>query len=120
MKLLYLVLGLVLCYALTARTDACAQPTSQGTESVEIKLFIFKPLEIEVPVGTNVVWTNEDAIEHSVSHGTPEKPGQVFDSDFFTRGEKFSYTFNEPGEYDYFCKRHPSMKGKIKVMPSSR
>ena len=84
---------------------------------VSIKLFSFNPKVLEVPVGTTVVWTNGDAIEHSVTNGTPEKPGTAFDSGFFTEGQKWSFTFTEPGEYPYFCKRHNSMQGMVKVTP---
>jgi len=41
-----------------------------------------------VPVGTSITWTNNDAIEHSVTHGTPEEIGNEFDSDFFTKDTK--------------------------------
>jgi plastocyanin len=86
--------------------------------SVDIKLFTFKPKSLEVPVGTTVVWTNGDAIDHSVTDGTPEKLGGAFDSGFFNKGETFSFTFNKAGEYPYFCKRHDFMRGTIKVLPA--
>jgi plastocyanin len=31
--------------------------------------------------------------------------------------DKFSVTFDKPGEYTYFCGLHPYMKGKIIVAP---
>lgn len=86
--------------------------------SVDIKLFTFKPKSLEVPVGTTVVWTNGDAIDHSVTNGTPEKLRGAFDSGFFNRGGTFSFTFNKAGEYPYFCKRHDFMRGTIKVVPA--
>jgi plastocyanin len=86
--------------------------------SVDIKLFTFKPKSLEVPVGTTVVWTNGDAIDHTVTDGTSEKLGRAFDSNFFNKGETFSFTFNEAGEYPYFCKRHDFMTGTIKVVPA--
>lgn len=83
---------------------------------VDIKLFTFKPKVLEIPVGTKVVWSNGDAVDHSVTQGTPGKPGAEFDSGYFTKGGRYSYTFNEAGEYEYFCKRHESMRGKIIVV----
>lgn len=88
-----------------------------GTEQVAIKLFSFNPGVIEVPAGTTVVWTNGDAIQHSVTNGVPGTPGGAFDSGFFTEGQTWSYTFTGPGEYPYFCRRHESMKGMVKVAP---
>ena len=88
-----------------------------GMVQATIKLFQFEPNPLEVPVGTTVVWTNQDDIEHSVTHGTPPKPGGAFDSGLFTKGQTFSFTFDQPGEYPYFCTRHTSMQGVVRVMP---
>jgi len=88
-----------------------------GAVQVSIKLFSFNPGVIEVPVGTKVVWTNGDAIEHSVTSGVPGTPGGAFDSGFFTEGQTWSFTFDEPGEYQYFCNRHNFMRGVVKVTP---
>jgi plastocyanin len=54
-----------------------------------------------------------------VTNGIPEKPGKAFDSDFFTEGKTFTFTFEKPGTYPYFCKRHNSMQGKIKALPTT-
>ena len=94
-----------------------SKTTESDTSEVAIKLFTFDPKILEVPVGTTVVWSNGDAIEHSVTNGTPENPGSAFDSDFFTEGRTRSYAFTEPGEYPYFCGRHNSIQGMIKVTP---
>lgn len=79
----------------------------------------YDPLELEVPVGTTVRWTNEDAIAHTVtsgvSDGTTGDGDGRFDSGFLEQGDSFTYTFTEPGEFPYFCIPHPWMKGKIIV-----
>lgn len=82
---------------------------------LEIKLFMFKPSPMEVKPGTTLIWTNQDAIDHSVTAGKPGSLSGAFDSDFFGQGRTFEFTFNEPGTYDYFCKRHESMVGTITV-----
>jgi len=83
--------------------------------SVDIKLFQFKPKELEVKKGTTVTWTNGDAIEHSVTAGKPGKAPSDFDSGFFTKGGSFSHTFDAAGSFTYFCKRHPNMQATVKV-----
>src|SRR5262245_33096232 len=88
-----------------------------GPTSVDIKLFQFKPKQLEVEKGDTVIWTNGDAIEHSVTAGAPGKLNQAFDSGFFTQGGSFSHTFDAAGSYTYFCKRHPNMQATIKVRP---
>jgi plastocyanin len=87
------------------------------TTSIDIKLFQFKPKELEVRKGDTVTWMNGDAIEHSVTAGKPGKPTDAFDSGFFTQGGSFSHTFAEAGSFTYFCKRHPNMQATIKVSP---
>ena len=103
----------------TQAAETKSQSSKQSNENIDIRLFTFKPETIEVPVGTTVVWTNFDAIEHSVTNGTPEEPGMNFDSDFFTEGQTFTFSFVKPGTYPYFCQRHNSMRGEIKVLPAN-
>ena len=55
--------------------------------------------------------------EHSVTSGTSCAPDGKFDSGFFTEGQTWSFTFTEPGEFPYYCKRHESMKGTVRVTP---
>jgi plastocyanin len=115
--------ALVLCVPTSTPTTAGLKPVIRQAAAsvpiqVEIKLFTFKPQSIEVPVGTTVVWTNRDAVEHTVTNGTPEKPGGAFDSGFFTQDQTFSFTFTKAGGYPYFCKRHNFMHGEIKVVPT--
>jgi plastocyanin len=79
-------------------------------QAAEIKQFAFQPRSLEVPVGTTVTWTNNDAIQHSVTASD-----NSFDSGFFTQGGTYSHTFDQPGTYAYYCARHGSMMGEIKV-----
>jgi plastocyanin len=84
----------------------------------EIKLFQFQPKAITVSAGTIVTWTNRDAIEHSVTSGTPDAPTDDFDSGLFAQGKGFSVTFDQPGQYALFCTRHRSMRGTVTVTPA--
>ncbi|MCW1970168.1 MAG: plastocyanin/azurin family copper-binding protein [Anaerolineae bacterium] len=92
-----------------------AAPAKPASFAARISLFAFNPGVIEVSVGSTVVWTNNDLIDHSVTSGLPDKPDGAFDSGFFNRGQTFSFTFTKAGEYNYFCRRHTSMTGKVVV-----
>lgn len=81
--------------------------------STEIKLFTFAP--IEVRAGTTVTWTNGDDIGHSVTSGAPPTGDGTFDSGLFEKGQTFAFAFTTPGEYAYFCTRHNSMVGVVRV-----
>ena len=93
-----------------------ADPTeTAGPTAIDIKLFAFQPKEIDVTVGARIRWTNQDGIEHSITHGVPEARGGTFDSGFIGKGQGFTATFGEAGEFPYFCARHLSMRGTVRV-----
>ena len=66
---------------------------------------------LEVEVGTTVTWTNQDS---GIMHSVTAADG-TFDSGLLAEGEDFSYTFTEPGEYEYLCTPHPWMRAKVIV-----
>ncbi len=79
-------------------------------ELVEIKQFLFSPSKLVVKKGTTITWINRDRVPH-----TATSHDDVFNSRNLSLGESFSYTFNDPGEYNYFCIPHPWMIGQIIV-----
>ena len=109
-------------------TDAAAGDAQAGSE-VLLENIAFKPATLEVAVGTEVTWTNADeGVAHTatsgkagtnaapgVDDGKPSKPDGVFDGEMADAGDTFSFTFDEPGTYPYFCEIHPSMTGEITV-----
>ena len=97
-------------YAHGAIAAQIAEPVA-----VEIQLFTYRESAIQVPVGTTVTWTNQDAVEHSATAGEQAVPSGAFDSGLFLQGESFSFTFDAAGMYSYFCSRHPSMQGLVEV-----
>jgi len=70
----------------------------------------YSPLAIEIDSGTTVIWSNDDFVAHTVTD-----VDKTFDSEFIQSGSTWRYTFDEPGELDYFCTLHPWMKGSILV-----
>ena len=75
----------------------------------------FVPLLILVEDGATVTWTNNDSVDHTVTAGTPEDLSELFDSGPLAPGETFTFTFEEPGTYVYFCTIHPGMVGSVVV-----
>jgi len=76
----------------------------------------FIPAEVSVSVGETVTWSNDDTAAHTVTSGLPaEGPDGNFDSSLFMAGTTFDHTFDDAGEYDYFCMVHPWMIGKVSV-----
>ena len=71
------------------------------------------PSSAVVPAGTTVTWSNDDTAAHTVT-STDDSP-MSFDSSLFLAGTTFEVTFDEPGEYPYWCVVHPWMAGTIIV-----
>ena len=72
---------------------------------------------LTVPVGTTVTWVNLDDDAHSTTSGVPDNPTGLWDSPLLNKGDSFSYTFSEPGVYQYFCRPHSSfMRATVTVL----
>lgn len=92
-------------------------PTTGNTAQVSIKDFQFSPAALTVKKGTTVTWTNEDSVAHDVANDATDSvsAGQLFKSKPLAKGESFSFTFDQAGEYPYHCPIHPAMKARVVV-----
>ncbi|MEO8475849.1 MAG: plastocyanin/azurin family copper-binding protein [Actinomycetota bacterium] len=113
------------------RADApsgAASTSSSSANAVSIVSFAFTPHELEIPVGSELVWSNEDAITHTVTSGVPSdlgvpgvsdpqaaQPDGLFDEELDGAGTTASVTFDEAGTFTYYCDIHPGMNGVIHV-----
>jgi amicyanin len=91
--------------------DAATQPEA-AEQKVQIDNFSYTPASITVSVGTKVTWINRDDVPHTVTSTT--KP-RTLKSPALDTDEKYSYVFDTPGTYTYFCTVHPHMTGKVIV-----
>jgi plastocyanin len=83
---------------------------AEMTQAVKIDNFSFGPAELTVSAGTTVKWTNRDDIPHTVVSTDGVFKSRALDTD-----DSFSYKFEKPGTYAYFCSLHPKMTGKVTV-----
>ncbi|MCW1908033.1 MAG: plastocyanin/azurin family copper-binding protein [Candidatus Saccharibacteria bacterium] len=102
--------------------------TNQNEVSMDIKDFKYEKSNIKIKKGTNVTWTNQDEVQHNVmqehendndAHDAPSKDEEkpdVLASRLLSRGESYSYTFNEVSTSPYHCSPHPYMKGSVTVV----
>ena len=58
----------LMALALAAGVRAAVGTTAVGTAAVDVRTFQFREAALEIPVGTEVVWSNRDAIEHTVTY----------------------------------------------------
>ena len=89
-------------------TGAAAAPAT--TADVGIVNFKFTPAAMTVKVGTTVVWTNKDAIAHTVNF-----TAEGINSPVLNQNDQFRHTFTTPGTFDYICSIHPFMHGSVTV-----
>jgi plastocyanin len=76
---------------------------------VNIASFAFLPAKISATVGKALTFLNSDDTPHQISVANGPRTA------VFLRGQRASLTFEKPGEYNYICGLHPSMKGVIEV-----
>jgi plastocyanin len=84
-------------------------PTEQV---VTIDNFTFDPPTLTIPRGTKVTWLNHDDVPHTA---TSSASPRAFDSKALDTDDKFSFVFQTPGTYSYFCAIHPHMTASIVV-----
>jgi len=82
---------------------------------VTVRTFMFDPSPLHVTRGTTVMWSNQDRIDHTVTSGTPNDPNGMFDGSLPRAGATFTFRFDKPGTYPYFCRIHNVMRGEIVV-----
>lgn len=105
-------LSLVILAALPG--DARANDTdisiTQQNDTLSLR---YDPSSLSVSAGTTVTWTNNGSTSITIT-----SPDGLFDSDSVSPGESFSYRFDTPGTFRYFCVPFPHMKGVITVTPA--
>jgi plastocyanin len=84
--------------------------SANGAGSVRIADFRFDPTTLTVSRGTVVSWTNYDDAPHTA---TADSKG--WETGILHKGDSASITFDNAGEYAYYCAVHPAMKARIVV-----
>jgi plastocyanin len=79
--------------------------------TVNIVNFTFQPTPLTIPVGTTVIWTNQDTAPHTATSDT----AGIFDTGMLQKGQSAKVTFNAAGTYAYHCSVHPNMHGTVVV-----
>ena len=90
--------------------------TTPVSFEVEIIGDTFIPANIHVPVGATVTWIHIDREADSAVwfHNVTSETG-LFDSGLLGFGDTFSYTFTEPGTFNYYNKEFSYRSGTVVV-----
>jgi plastocyanin len=92
---------------------------AQTTHVVNQLNLTFRPNDITIEAGDTVRWVYSSG-SHTVTSGTGTSDptaGSLFDAPLNGTNTTFEYTFDTPGDYDYFCRPHANfgMTGVIRV-----
>jgi plastocyanin len=117
--------GLLAVAAASSLVAACGddEPEVQLVEGVTVEVDAldnsFRPQDVEVQAGTEILWTNVGRNEHDVAPAEGDDFG--VEAEGFEPGDEYSFRFMEPGEYAYYCTLHGTadagMIGSVTVTP---
>ncbi len=95
-------------------SPSSSEPVKSGTVEIAYRNISIDPDTVRVKVGTTIVWTNYDPVEHNVvSKSGPLK----FASKNFSEGQTIKFKMTKPGIIHYLCTIHPAtMNGTIEVV----
>ena len=86
-------------------------PAGRGTVvRASMRDMTFRPLRIQVAAGATVIWSNSDAMVHTLT----SDDGQ-WSSGAIEPGTTWRRRFDRPGTYTFHCTPHPFMKGVVVV-----
>lgn len=105
---------------------ACAGAYAAGQFAVEMSdLNRFNPASLRIRRGDTVAWKNTGSVPHTITddpgkaqdkaHAVLPQGAAAYDSGNINPGAWWSYTFQTPGTYIYFC-RHHEAEGMIGVI----
>ena len=80
-----------------------------GTVHIVIEKLAFLPVEVEVKAGETIEWTNKDPFAHSA---TVKGGWEVA----IPPGQKATHVATAEDDVEYYCRFHPNMKGRIRIV----
>lgn len=110
---------IVLVVLFTGLLTACRSiPTlaSPSTPGISVGILGDECPSVEVKVGEQVTWTNQDTRAHIVRH-IPNEGDSQFESGILNMGDSFSFSFVQPGDYTYQCLIEFESIGIVTVRP---
>lgn len=106
-----------LCAAFQLGVGLVAAPAAGAADQTVSALAsnVFSPAEVSIAQGEKVTWNNVGGGTHNVrfDDGSFEMPAQPSATAWSVRR-----TFDQVGDFGYYCEAHPRMTGMVRVGPS--
>ena len=112
----FLMVMLILLIGLLTACQSTPTLPPQSAPGISVGILGDECPSVEVKVGEQVTWTNQDDRSHVVRH-IPDDGNSQFDSGILNMGDSFSFTFVQPGDYTYQCLIEYEATGTVTVKP---
>lgn len=111
---LLVVIGLYFYYYYYRSSVMSAKSTKINSSTANVEMLDnigFLPRIMTISTGTTVTWINKGTMQHSAT-----AYNGAFNSKILDPNQSYSFTFNTPGIFEYYCIPHATwMFGKITV-----
>jgi plastocyanin len=84
-----------------------ARASAQDQPAISVQDNLFQPSQVQVTAGETVTWSQDGAMQHTITADDGS-----FDSAIINPGDTFSFTFDAPGTYQYYCQIHGGPGGE--------
>lgn len=108
MVILAMIVGLGFFFYSSSNNTQKDQFVSTEPNTINIENLSFSPDVLTVKEGEKVTWLNNESMVHNIK-------SDIFNSEDLSRNDKFEFTFNEKGTFNYSCGIHPEMQGQVVV-----
>jgi len=108
MQSIFVLLISIIMFACSKNSSSYGNNNNPNT--VSIKNFAYSVATLNVSMGTEVTWTNNDATAHTVTADDAS-----FDSGNIAPGGTYKHTFSTAGTVSYHCTIHPMMTASVVV-----
>jgi len=101
---------IVLLAGVLALTVSQPEPVlSAEVIRITIGDMLFAPAVVTAEVGDTVEWENGDFVDHTATANEDQWDVVI------AAGKSAQLTLEQAGEFNYYCRFHPAMTGKIQV-----
>ena len=112
----YRVSLLALTVGLAATGGIAAAVVPPFSIAIDSEPPYYLPTAAVVPSSVPIRWENTTGTTHTITHeGCDAGTGCLFDSGSVRPGETYELPGLPPGDYGYFCRVHPIMRGILSV-----
>jgi plastocyanin len=86
---------------------------SAHAEAIQITIdkLVFAPADVTAKVGDTIEWVNNDILAHTATATNKDWDVAIAPK------RSGTLVLKKAGAFDYFCRYHPNMKGRITVAP---